>query len=158
MFFLSFIFLQNFPNLTKTEQSNNQNDFIHSKKITLISDAKIFEYKFNQTNNRKHHHHHHTKRQISQLSSDIILGFGSPYQQQLDRGPWSPWTDLSECTRTCGSGVYYQTRICLDPQRFVNKINENKINFIIFCHCLKQTNENKQTQNLYRTIKTISKL
>ncbi|GFY70550.1 papilin [Trichonephila inaurata madagascariensis] len=35
-------------------------------------------------------------------------------QQLPEYGPWGPWTESSECSRSCGGGIAYQDRICLD--------------------------------------------
>ncbi|XP_071454258.1 papilin isoform X2 [Hetaerina americana] len=31
-----------------------------------------------------------------------------------DTGPWGPWSEPSECSRSCGGGIAYQTRSCLE--------------------------------------------
>ncbi|XP_035219260.1 papilin-like isoform X2 [Stegodyphus dumicola] len=33
---------------------------------------------------------------------------------QQESGPWGPWTQSSDCSRTCGGGIAYQDRICMD--------------------------------------------
>lgn len=48
------------------------------------------------------------------LPENVTLGYGT---NQADQGPWGPWTELSECTKSCGGGVYHQTRTCLDHRR-----------------------------------------
>ncbi|GIY07736.1 papilin [Caerostris darwini] len=35
-------------------------------------------------------------------------------QRVPEYGPWGPWTESSECSRSCGGGIAYQDRICMD--------------------------------------------
>ncbi|GBM79456.1 hypothetical protein AVEN_106957-1, partial [Araneus ventricosus] len=35
-------------------------------------------------------------------------------QRVPEFGPWGPWTESSHCSRSCGGGIAYQDRICLD--------------------------------------------
>ncbi|XP_055949212.1 papilin-like isoform X1 [Argiope bruennichi] len=35
-------------------------------------------------------------------------------QRVPEYGPWGPWTESSPCSRSCGGGIAYQDRICLD--------------------------------------------
>ncbi|KAH9375112.1 hypothetical protein HPB48_019071 [Haemaphysalis longicornis] len=51
------------------------------------------------------HQHHHFQQNVT-----LGLNPGS-YQES---GPWGPWTTSSSCSRTCGGGVAYQTRVCED--------------------------------------------
>lgn len=65
------------------------------------------------------HYQEHQRSQPTQsdhdrLSENVTLGYGT---NQADQGPWGPWTELSECTKSCGGGVYHQTRTCLDHRR-----------------------------------------
>ncbi|XP_077538081.1 papilin-like isoform X3 [Haemaphysalis longicornis] len=55
---------------------------------------------------RQHQHQHHHFQQ------NVTLGLnpGSYHES----GPWGPWTASSSCSRTCGGGVAYQTRVCED--------------------------------------------
>ncbi|XP_075555420.1 proteoglycan-like sulfated glycoprotein papilin isoform X2 [Dermacentor variabilis] len=54
---------------------------------------------------RQHQHLHHFQQNVT-----LGLKPGS-YQES---GPWGPWTASSSCSRTCGGGVAYQTRVCED--------------------------------------------
>ncbi|KAH7984986.1 hypothetical protein HPB49_025852 [Dermacentor silvarum] len=54
---------------------------------------------------RQHQHLHHFQQNVT-----LGLNPGS-YQES---GPWGPWTVSSSCSRTCGGGVAYQTRVCED--------------------------------------------
>lgn len=64
----------------------------------------------------RHRRHHRTRRQFhfSSTSANISLGYGS--FSEAESGPWGPWSELTECTRSCGGGVHFQTRICMDRQ------------------------------------------
>ncbi|CAL1266760.1 unnamed protein product [Larinioides sclopetarius] len=37
-------------------------------------------------------------------------------QRVPEFGPWGPWTESSHCSRSCGGGIAYQDRICLDAR------------------------------------------
>ncbi|GFX07272.1 uncharacterized protein TNCV_2972491 [Trichonephila clavipes] len=47
----------------------------------------------------------------SYLNRSIIV---QNSQQLPEYGPWGTWTESSECSRSCGGGIAYQDRICLD--------------------------------------------
>lgn len=64
---------------------------------------------------RPHHQHgYRAKRQATSspymLAGNISLGYGDPAQHES--GPWEEWSPLSECSRACGGGVQFQTRVC----------------------------------------------
>nr|XP_042905073.1 papilin [Parasteatoda tepidariorum] len=40
--------------------------------------------------------------------------FVAQSQRIAEYGPWGPWTESSECSRSCGGGILFQDRICLD--------------------------------------------
>nr|XP_054928901.1 papilin-like [Dermacentor andersoni] len=52
---------------------------------------------------RQHQHLHH-------FHHNVTLGLKPGSYQES--GPWGPWTASSSCSRTCGGGVAYQTRVC----------------------------------------------
>ncbi|GBN70279.1 Papilin, partial [Araneus ventricosus] len=35
-------------------------------------------------------------------------------RREPEFGPWGPWAESSHCSRSCGGGIAYQDRICLD--------------------------------------------
>ncbi|XP_077535962.1 uncharacterized protein LOC144148277 [Haemaphysalis longicornis] len=51
------------------------------------------------------HQQHHFQENVT-----LGLNPGSYHES----GPWGPWTANSSCSRTCGGGVAYQTRVCED--------------------------------------------
>ncbi|XP_036145237.1 papilin isoform X3 [Monomorium pharaonis] len=63
----------------------------------------------------KHHHiklrhgRHRRQHGDSYLPNSFVLDTDEP-----ERGNWGPWSTPSTCSRSCGGGVAYQTRQCLD--------------------------------------------
>ncbi|XP_070377335.1 papilin [Dermacentor albipictus] len=55
---------------------------------------------------RRHHQH------LRHFQQNVTLGLKPGSYQES--GPWGPWTASSSCSRTCGGGVAYQTRVCED--------------------------------------------
>ncbi|XP_077522114.1 uncharacterized protein LOC144133127 [Amblyomma americanum] len=70
------------------------------------------------TDGRKHftrrHGHHIRHRRQHQIPQDVALGLNPAFYKES--GPWGPWTPSSTCSRTCGGGVAYQTRVCEDSR------------------------------------------
>lgn len=38
------------------------------------------------------------------------------HRRDAEHGPWGEWSESSPCSRTCGGGIAFQTRNCLDPR------------------------------------------
>ncbi|KAJ9585099.1 hypothetical protein L9F63_020555, partial [Diploptera punctata] len=62
------------------------------------------------------HRHSRHKRQHAHSTSQYLPGSfvieGNP--KGPESGNWGPWSEPSDCSRSCGGGVAYQTRRCRD--------------------------------------------
>ncbi|XP_071038355.1 papilin-like [Parasteatoda tepidariorum] len=55
-------------------------------------------------------------------------------QRIPEYGPWGPWTITSECSRSCGGGVYSQDRKCLDVRTDGNHSCMGQSRSYFFCN------------------------
>ena len=39
----------------------------------------------------------------------------SPVRHNPQHGGWSEWTEWGPCSRTCGTGAAFRTRVCDNP-------------------------------------------
>ncbi|XP_068234682.1 papilin isoform X9 [Palaemon carinicauda] len=77
------------------------------------------------------HHHRHRHRPRAEERVPIVQSFydsysghiwgptdrtkrqWDPYEEnEVERGPWGPWSTISSCSRSCGGGVAYRSREC----------------------------------------------
>ncbi|XP_064108154.1 papilin-like isoform X7 [Macrobrachium nipponense] len=78
-----------------------------------------------QRHHHRHRHRHGAQRiPISQSFYDSFSGHSlvptdrtkrqwDPYEEnEVERGPWGPWSAISPCSRSCGGGVAYRSRDC----------------------------------------------
>ncbi|XP_027848870.1 papilin isoform X1 [Aphis gossypii] len=71
----------------------------------------------------KQHHLRHGRHKRQQWNNTFSSsGFIPEYHVYLDgstseSGEWSPWSDDSQCSRSCGGGVAFQTRRCLTSRQ-----------------------------------------
>ncbi|XP_025408017.1 papilin isoform X2 [Sipha flava] len=82
----------------------------------------IISYNISVTVSNKHHlrHGRHKRQQWNTTFSSS--GFVPEYHVYLENsspesGEWSPWSDDSQCSRSCGGGVAFQTRRCLTSRQ-----------------------------------------
>ncbi|XP_066977999.1 papilin isoform X19 [Macrobrachium rosenbergii] len=78
-----------------------------------------------QRHHHRHRHRHGAQRiPVSQNFYDTYSGHiwgptdrtkrqWDPYEEnEVERGPWGPWSAISPCSRSCGGGVAYRSRDC----------------------------------------------
>ena len=53
---------------------------------------------------------HNVYFHINSLARDAIF----PFYSEVD-GNWGSWTEVSECSRSCGGGTNYRMRMCNNP-------------------------------------------
>ncbi|XP_022174083.1 papilin isoform X3 [Myzus persicae] len=92
----------------------------HEKYLALL--ILIISFNISVSLTKQHHlrHGRHKRQQWNNTFSSS--GFVPEYHVYLDgstseSGEWSPWSDDSQCSRSCGGGVAFQTRRCLTSRR-----------------------------------------
>ncbi|XP_060846635.1 papilin isoform X4 [Rhopalosiphum padi] len=92
----------------------------HEKYLALL--ILIISFNISVSSSRQHHlrHGRHKRQQWNNTFSSS--GFVPEYHVYLDgstseSGEWSPWSDDSQCSRSCGGGVAFQTRRCLTSRQ-----------------------------------------
>ncbi|XP_060859868.1 papilin isoform X4 [Metopolophium dirhodum] len=88
----------------------------HERYLALL--ILIISFNISVSLTKQHHlrHGRHKRQQWNNTFSSS--GFVPEYHVYLDgstseSGEWSPWSDDSQCSRSCGGGVAFQTRRCL---------------------------------------------
>ncbi|XP_077521556.1 proteoglycan-like sulfated glycoprotein papilin isoform X3 [Amblyomma americanum] len=74
--------------------------------LVSLADGRRHLIRHHGRHGRQRRQHHH------QFLQNVTLGLNPGSYQES--GPWGPWTASSPCSRTCGGGVAYQTRVCED--------------------------------------------
>uniref|UniRef100_A0A2S2NKI7 Papilin n=1 Tax=Schizaphis graminum TaxID=13262 RepID=A0A2S2NKI7_SCHGA len=92
----------------------------HERYLALL--ILIISFNISVSSSRQHHlrHGRHKRQQWNNTFSSS--GFVPEYHVYLDgstseSGEWSPWSDDSQCSRSCGGGVAFQTRRCLTSRQ-----------------------------------------
>ncbi|XP_046402802.1 LOW QUALITY PROTEIN: papilin [Ischnura elegans] len=62
-----------------------------------------------------HYYRRPQRRHLADNPPRTFYYSGSPKTDgSADAGPWGPWSEPSECSRSCGGGIAFQTRSCLE--------------------------------------------
>lgn len=90
------------------------------------------------------HHLRHARHKRQQWNTTFSSsGIIPEYQVYLENnspesGEWSPWSEGSQCSRSCGGGVAYQTRRCLTSRylyEFISYLLQFSHNTLDSCIC-----------------------
>ncbi|XP_022252622.1 papilin-like [Limulus polyphemus] len=76
--------------------------------------AVLFVSNFGVRHRLRHEYHRREKNLF--YPQNISVGIGTGIDES---GPWGPWTENSQCSRSCGGGVTFQTRTCTDLSGFI---------------------------------------
>jgi hypothetical protein len=64
-----------------------------------------------------HYYRRPQRRHLADNPPRRFYHVGSPNTDgSADSGPWGPWSEPSECSRSCGGGIAFQTRSCLEAR------------------------------------------
>ncbi|XP_068083649.1 papilin [Anabrus simplex] len=89
-------------------------DHFRSLALLIFILATYFTSSLARHNPIRHRHHHRHKRQHHGNATYLTGSYVIPDGGGPESGIWGPWSEPSDCSRTCGGGVASQTRDCLD--------------------------------------------
>ena len=68
----------------------------------------------------RHHYYHYHYHPNSSSFTPSTLPLTSRVFRPGTNGAFTPWSEPSECTRSCGGGVELETRTCTNPKPSLN--------------------------------------
>ena len=68
---------------------------------------------------RHHYYHYHYHPNPSSFTPSTLLLTSRVFRPGTN-GAFTPWSEPSECTRSCGGGVELETRTCTNPKPSLN--------------------------------------
>ncbi|XP_076354138.1 papilin-like [Tachypleus tridentatus] len=75
----------------------------------LLIIAAVLIPNFGSRHRLRHEYHRRVKNLF--YPQNFSVGINTPVDES---GPWGSWTESSQCSRSCGGGVAFQTRTCKD--------------------------------------------